>query len=135
MNREEIDHASLRALAAPAPDMGDGATQAYQTKVAALDHLWQVQPQELTSGVPALGGAKRAANSLTRWYVAPIVEQQNVFNAATVHALQAIAEALTRLVAEQPALRQRLEDIEQHLADIDDAQTAIARHIGELPNS
>lgn len=101
----------------------------YKRKVAALDELWKVQPQELTSSQPLVGQAKQAANSLTRWYVTPIVSQQNDFNAATVHALQAIAETLTQLVAEQPALRQQLADIEQHLADIDDAQTAMAKKI------
>jgi glycosyltransferase involved in cell wall biosynthesis len=101
----------------------------YKRKVAALDQLWKVQPQELTSANPLVGQAKQAANSLTRWYVAPIVEQQNAFNAATVHALQAIAETLNLLVAQQPALRQQLADIEQHLADIDDGQTALARSL------
>jgi glycosyltransferase involved in cell wall biosynthesis len=103
-----------------------GDTFAFQAKVAALDHLWRVEPRELTAANPALGRAKQAANSLTRWYVAPIVEQQNSFNAATVHALQAIAETLTRLAAEQPAVQQTLADIKQHLADLDDAQTALA---------
>jgi glycosyltransferase involved in cell wall biosynthesis len=118
MTREHPDEA-----AAPSPT---AETFAFQAKVAALDHLWKVEPRELTSPNPALGRAKQAANSLTRWYVAPIVEQQNSFNAATVHALQAIAETLTRLAGEQPALQQTLADIEQHLADIDDAQTALA---------
>jgi hypothetical protein len=111
--------------APPAPAMLPD--DAYQARVAALDHLWKLQPQELSSAVPLVGQAKQAANSLTRWYVAPIVEQQNAFNAATVHALQALAETLTRLVAEQPGVRQTLQDIQQHLADIDDAQTAMAR--------
>lgn len=111
------------APAAPAPEDG------YQAKVAALDNVWKIAPGELGSGLPLLGQAKQAANTLTRWYVAPIVEQQNAFNAAAVHALQAIAEALTRLAAEQPGVRQQLADIGQHLADIDDAQTAMARTI------
>ncbi|HWQ12993.1 MAG TPA: glycosyltransferase family 4 protein [Roseiflexaceae bacterium] len=133
MNREETDDTQAAAAPPrPAPGASEGDPEAYREKVAALDHLWQVRPQELTSALPALGRAKRAANTLTRWYVAPIVEQQNTFNAATVHALQAIAETLSRLVAEQPALRQHLADIAQHLADIDEAQTALARRIAEM---
>ena len=117
----------------PSPPAGADASDGYKARVAALDGVWKLQPQELTSSVALLGQAKQAANSLTRWYVAPIVEQQNTFNAAAVHALQAIAETLTRLVAEQPALRQQLADIEQHLCDIDDAQTALAKKIAVLP--
>ncbi|MEN9938071.1 MAG: hypothetical protein RLZZ387_4650 [Chloroflexota bacterium] len=113
----------------PAAPPQPPADDAYKAKVAALDHLWKVQPQELDSSLPLVGQAKQAANSLTRWYVAPIVEQQNAFNAATVHALQAITEALARIAADQPEIRQTLVDIRQHLADIDDAQTALARKI------
>lgn len=123
---------STSRTSAGAPAEPDAAPPAFMEKVGALHQLWRVQPQELTSALPLLGQAKQAANSLTRWYVAPIVEQQNAFNAATVHALQAIADALAQLVGEQPALRQQLADIEQHLRDIDEAQTAIARKLSAL---
>lgn len=123
---------STSRTSAGAPAEPDTAPPAFMEKVGALHQLWRVQPQELTSALPLLGQAKQAANSLTRWYVAPIVEQQNAFNAATVHALQAIADALAQLVGEQPALRQQLADIEQHLRDIDEAQTAIARKLSAL---
>lgn len=56
-----------------------------------LDTLWQLHPQPLTSGFPVVGQVKETANSLTRWYVQPLVEQQNSFNAAVVQALHALA--------------------------------------------
>jgi hypothetical protein len=59
--------------------------------LARLHTTWQVQPQPLASGIPALGRAKEFANSLTRWYVQSIVDQQNAFNAAMVNAVQAVA--------------------------------------------
>jgi glycosyltransferase involved in cell wall biosynthesis len=115
------------------------AVRDYQAKIAALDQVWKVVPQDLGAANPLLGEAKRRANSLTRWYVEPVIAQQNAFNAATVHALQALAEvvtnlaadhpALARLLAEQPGVRQTLADIEQHLSDLDDAQTVLARRI------
>lgn len=56
-----------------------------------LNHLWKVQPQPLASGLPLLGQAKELANSLTRWYVQSVVDQQNAFNAALVQAVQALS--------------------------------------------
>lgn len=122
--------------------------------VARLDAVWQVAPQPLTSGVPGVGRAKELANSLTKWYVQGVVDQQNAFNAAVVHAIQALAAnddrrhselslhinaansqvrqalALAQKRVEQVA--QRLEEHARHLADVDDAQTAMAEALAEL---
>jgi hypothetical protein len=122
--------------------------------VARLDGLWKVEPRPLGSGVPGVGRAKELANSLTKWYVQGIVEQQNAFNAALVHAIQTLAAnddrrhselslhinasssqmrqalALAQKRVEQVA--QRVEEHARHLADIDDAQTAMAEAIAEL---
>jgi hypothetical protein len=65
-----------------------------------LDHLWKVQPQPLSSGVPGVGRAKELANSLTRWYVQSIVDQQNAFHAAVVHTFQAFAAEMDQRHAE-----------------------------------
>jgi chromosome segregation ATPase len=123
-----------------------------------LDDLWKVQPQPLASGVPILGQAKELANSLTRWYLQSIVEQQNAFNAALVQALQALSanddrrhneliahihslhNALNALRHEFVALQRRLgqdeqqlaehhqqlDQLAQHMADADEADTALA---------
>jgi len=122
--------------------------------VARLDELWKLQPQPLTSGVPVVGQAKELANSLTKWYVQGIVEQQNAFNAALVHAVQALAAnddrrhselslhvnasgsqqrqalALAQKRVEQVA--QRLEELARQLGDVDDAQTTMAEALVEL---
>lgn len=119
-------------------------------RVVSLEALWQVTPQELGSAVPLLGAAKRGATTLTRWYVAPIVAQQNSFNAATVHAIQALAAAsdaqreaqrqaehqiallrleIAGLHGQLDGVRQQLADLEQHTCDIDDAQTAMAQQL------
>jgi hypothetical protein len=50
----------------------------------------------------ALALAKRVARLLLRWYINPIVDQQNDFNAAAVR-------ALNELAAEQERLRQEIE--------------------------
>lgn len=127
---------------------------ARNSAITTLDGLWKVEPRPLSSGVPGIGQAKELANSLTRWYVQGIVEQQNAFNAAVVQAIQALAAsddrrhselslhvnavssqlrqalALAQKRVEQVA--QRVEEQARHLADIDDAQTAMAATIAEL---
>ena len=126
--------------------------------VKRLDELWKVQPQPLTSGVPLVGQAKELANSLTRWYLQSVVEQQNAFNAAVVQALQALsanddrrhneliahvhslhsqlnglrqefAALLRRIEQDERRVEQdeqRIEQLAQHLADADEADTALA---------
>jgi glycosyltransferase involved in cell wall biosynthesis len=81
--------ASHPADAAPISDDADTRN----AQLARLDALWQVEPRPLGSALPLVAQAKQAANSLTRWYVQGIVEQQNAFNAALVQALQTIADA------------------------------------------
>lgn len=76
----------------PRPEYDD-PNVARNALLGQIDSLWQVRPQELGSALPLLAQAKQAANSLTRWYVQGIVEQQNAFNAAVVQALQAIADS------------------------------------------
>ncbi len=101
--------------------------QELKQQVAQLHQLWQLQPGSMKSSLPLLGSAKQAASIVTRWYTEPVIEQQQAFNAATVHAIQALADTLERLIGQQPALHQHIADIEQHLLDIDDAQTELAR--------
>jgi chromosome segregation ATPase len=65
-----------------------------------LDQLWKVQPQPLSSSLPGVGRAKELANSLTRWYVQSILDQQNDFHAAVVHTFQAFAAEMDQRHAE-----------------------------------
>jgi glycosyltransferase involved in cell wall biosynthesis len=119
---------AARAPAAPA-----GHDQAASAALARLDALWRVEPQPLTSGVPLLGGAKELANSLARWYVQGIVQQQNAFNAAVVQALSALSARLDaaddRARWEGRAVWQGLADLHAVLAALDDADTDLAARI------
>ena len=49
--------------------------------------------------------AQRLIRRALRWYVAPIVEQQNAYNNAVARALQLLTEANRQLAAEIVALR------------------------------
>ena len=62
-----------------------------------------------------LGVSRRAVRYLLRWYINPIVEQQNHFNAAAV-SLDALDQAREReLEAEVRALRARIARLEARL--------------------
>jgi uncharacterized protein YlxW (UPF0749 family) len=122
--------------------------------IARLDALWKLQPQPLSSGLPGLGQAKELANSLARWYVQAIVDQQNAFNAALVQAVQTLAanddrrhselslhinasgsqmrQALALAQKRVEQLAQRVEEQSRQIADLDDAQTAMADTLVEL---
>jgi phage regulator Rha-like protein len=93
-----------RAAPAPAqPERTEDGAMTNSTRdemLSKLDHLWKVQPQPLTSGLPGVSRAKELANSLTRWYVQSIVDQQNAFHAAVVHTFQVFAAEMDQRHAE-----------------------------------
>lgn len=68
--------------------------------------------------VPVIGRAlaltKRMARLLLRWYINPIVDQQNDFNTAAVRALNELAAGQERLRLEIELLRVRLDAPERH---------------------
>ena len=71
---------------------------------------WHVSAHlPVTWSVPVVGRAlalaKRATRLLLRWYINPIVDQQNDFNAAAVRALNDLAAEQQRLRAEVERLR------------------------------
>lgn len=59
--------------------------------IGELDTRWKIQPQPIGARISLLAKAKEVANSLTRWYVQGVVDQQNAFNATVVRALQALS--------------------------------------------
>ena len=64
----------------------------------------------------ALGASRKMARYLLRWYINPIVEQQNHFNAALL-SLDALREAREReLLREIAELRERVDALERQLA-------------------
>ncbi len=69
----------------------------------------------------AVGLGRKVTRYLLRWYVNPVVEQQNHFNAALL-GLDALHEAREReLLREIAALRERVEALERQLAAPDRA--------------
>jgi O-antigen chain-terminating methyltransferase len=58
---------------------------------------------------------KRLVRLLLRWYINPIVEQQNRFNAATARAIVEINAYQERMTREWQALEERIERLEEQL--------------------
>lgn len=84
-----------------------------------------VKEQPFTSGAPVLGRllvlVRETWNSVaTKWYVRPMLHQQNLFNQAVLEAVQEILQA-------QRVLSQRLEEFDQRLVGGDQDLTLVAR--------
>ncbi|HEY3079113.1 MAG TPA: glycosyltransferase family 2 protein [Chloroflexota bacterium] len=148
-----VDHATLlapggdRLLAPTAPELrpalADALAQLAERAVATapagrradpapgpLRSLARVEPRPFRSDVPGVGGAIAAARTAwnwvsTRWYLAPILEQQNRLNAELV-------EALERLDARLARLEQGEEVQASWLVEIDRDLLALARRVAEL---
>ncbi|NTV63577.1 MAG: hypothetical protein HGA65_08585 [Oscillochloris sp.] len=128
--------------------------------IGRLDDLWKVQPQPLGSALPVLGQAKELANSLTRWYVQAIVDQQNAFNASVVQAIQALAAnddhrhteltlqihmlnnhlsqlrqslVVSQRIADQ--LSKRLDELSRHLSGVDQRLDELSRHLSDVDDA
>ena len=101
-----------------------------------LDELWHIRQ-------PAAAGAESLASRAIYRLLGGIIEQQNAFNAAVVHAFQALSAnddrrhsellgQLQGLQVQLGALARRAALIEQHLAEHDDADTALAARMVQL---
>lgn len=86
--------------------------------VRQVNERWNVSAHlPITWGGPPLVGrglayAKRVTRLLLRWYINPIIEQQNNFNAAATRALLQVNAYLEQLTREDYALEQRLAALE-----------------------
>lgn len=89
--------------------------------VRQVNERWNVSAHlPITWGGPPLIGrglayARRVMRLLLRWYINPIIEQQNNYNAAATRALLQINAYLEQLTREDYALEQRLSALEARL--------------------
>lgn len=106
-------------------DPGASAGERLRARWRAELERWAVVNAHLPLGGrglrAAIGLGQRAARYLLRWYVNPIVEQQNHFNAAAVR-LDALDDARHKeLVRELVELRARVAILERQLDEQRDA--------------
>jgi hypothetical protein len=103
--------------ASPEPSAGERLRDYWRGEA----ERWAAVSAHLPLGVPgrlsaAVGLSRKVARYLLRWYINPIVEQQNHFNAALL-SLDALHEAREReLLREIAALRERVAALEQQFA-------------------
>jgi hypothetical protein len=121
--RAQIRQRSARLggrLDARAGDSGGGADfsmNQVRQSVDEVNDLWFVSAHlPITWRVPGPGTAvaylKKATRVLLRWYINPIVEQQNRFNSAVARALVEMTAQQERLTREWAALEERVAALE-----------------------
>jgi hypothetical protein len=117
--RDQIRQRSARLggrLDAGSPGGGGGADfslNQVRQSVDEVNDLWFVSAHlPITWKVPGVGTAiayaKKATRVLLRWYINPIVEQQNRYNSAVARALVEITAYQERLTREWQVLEERV---------------------------
>ncbi|MFN8483730.1 MAG: hypothetical protein U0768_11890 [Anaerolineae bacterium] len=109
--------------AAPTP----GAARALRASVAAMNARREVNPQFPIAWptwppglVPKITAAiQKVVRRLLRWYINPIVAQQNDFNAASAESVTLLTDALERLAREHAQALDRLAELEARLAELE----------------
>ena len=116
----------VRARHGLSPDAPDGAVgdpaEARSALTEAMDAAHISAHFPILWDVPIVGRAvsltKRVVRLLLRWYINPIVDQQNDFNAAVVRALNELAANQERLRLEI----ERMRNAEDGVRNADDAE-------------
>ena len=106
------------ALGVAAPDAGKQAMSEVQTAIQDVNanatvnsHLPLLWEDMVVGRLRAL--VQRFVRRLLRWYINPIVEQQNMYNAAAANALTLLAAENARLLREHAELEQRVSELEK----------------------
>ncbi len=120
--REQIRRrrARLGDGAAAAGAGGDYSLSQLRQAVDEVNDLWFVSAHlPITWHVPGVGTAlayaKKATRVLLRWYINPIVEQQNRFNSAVARALVEASASAERQAREWQVLDERVAALEAAL--------------------
>lgn len=124
----EIEHSQPERPATPPDPMAHLANGAILT------------PQPFTSDAPVIGGFiawfRSAWNSIaTRWYLAPLLQQQNEFNLMLVDEVRALhheQQTLRQVVTEQQARWPIIEEVSDRLIATDRDATTLAHDLAQL---
>ena len=83
---------------------------------------WPTWPPGLLPKLTAV--VQKVVRRLLRWYINPIVAQQNEYNAATTATVTRLTDALEQLSREHAETRARLAEVESRLAELEPHETA-----------
>lgn len=112
-------------------------TEEWKHSVTALQQRACLTPRPLASTTPVIGRAiawfRNTWNSVsTRWYVAPLVQQQNEFNQGVVSELYTLKEELHTLIIAQQEMRELLDEISSRLIASDRDVVAVTHDLGKV---
>jgi O-antigen biosynthesis protein len=128
----QIDSVSkeLAALEEAAAQPGAQASLELESPVllALLHQKWSVSERPFTSEAPVIGGLIAAVrtvwnNIATKWYVRPMVQQQNEFNLLVAQTSHTLAEQINVLAEQINGLAQQINTYESWLMQQDRAAT------------
>lgn len=122
------DALAARRKAVAPPGWDDAALTRGVTRMEAAasvnPHLPIAWPTWPPGVVPKLtAAAQKALRRGLRWYIEPVVEQQNTFNRASVDTTQELRDLLRALAVENARLTRRLAEVEARLADLESEAT------------
>jgi hypothetical protein len=111
-----------------------------EVQIRPLDHLSSrsvLTPQPFTSSIPLLGRVvvwfRSTWNSVsTRWYLAPLLQQQSEFNQTVVHELHVLNNLNNELNNELQALSNKFQSVNGELQILNDEFLALATAQSEL---
>lgn len=123
--------------------LGDPETERLDRSLVELRQQAHLTPRPLTSNTPVIGKAiawfRNMWNSVsTRWYIAPLAQQQTRYNQLVVDELQTLAmrqqelRRLFDLVMTQQELRQLLDEISERLVATDRDVVALTHDLGKV---
>jgi hypothetical protein len=100
--------------------MGAGAVDTANDEIRAVADNWFVSAHlPITWNTPVIGRAialaKRVTRLLLRWYINPIVDQQNDFNSS-------VSRAFVRVAAQQEALAQAVADLDRRVRALEEGE-------------
>ena len=108
-----------------------------EPSVDRLQQKARLEPQPFTSNVPLLGSlivwVCRTWNSVaTRWYVAPLIQQQNEFNQGVVDELRLLRADMQSTLSELHNISIAQQELRQLCDEISDRLIILDRDVGVL---
>lgn len=130
---QKLDEVARQSAASlPATDWGEQQKMKHPSSriLEQLKEKWRLQERPFVSHVPIIGPIivrfREVWNSIaTKWFVRPLIQQQNELNWLMVRGLQELEESISRL-------QDLASELDARAIDSDHEATSTARKVGEL---
>jgi O-antigen biosynthesis protein len=106
------------------PEAENQTSARISERLTEVKNSWLVEEKPFRSKIPFVANWRERFNSIsTKWYVKPLLQQQNDFNAATTRAIEEIGQVVMSRQAEQDltvsVLSGKIEQLEMRLSRIE----------------